>query len=165
MTSTTTHAGNGAAPSWHAGFLRMVPAIQRHACSLFRDFARDERDEAVAEVTAVAMMDYLEHVEGAAPGSFDPATLATAASLHVRHSELACGRQSSRDVLSPGAQHRGGFQVEHLKESCVSERLRMRIDLRENHVPARAAGAGRAPNQRLCRPSDVALVLSERNER
>lgn len=133
MTSTKAGAGNGTVPAWHAGFLLTVPVIRRHTHALFQHLSRQERDEALAEVTAVAMMGYLGHLEKAETEAFDPTALARSAALHVLDSGRACGRESSGDVLSPTAQHQRGFKVEHLKESCKAERLRMRIDLREDH--------------------------------
>jgi hypothetical protein len=123
--------GNGAVPAWHAGFLPMMPMIRRHARALFRRLSQQERDEAVAEVTAVAMIHYLAEFEAAPSCAFDSDALAKSAALHVRRSQRACGRESSRDVLSPTAQHRLGFKVERLKESCDAERLRTRIGLRQ----------------------------------
>jgi serine phosphatase RsbU (regulator of sigma subunit) len=123
--------GNGAVAAWHAGFLPMMPIIRRHARALFRQLSQQERDEAVAEVTAVAMIDYLTMFGTARARPFDPDALARSAALHVRRSGRACGRESSRDVLSPTAQQRWGFQVERLNESCDTEPLRTRSDPRK----------------------------------
>jgi serine phosphatase RsbU (regulator of sigma subunit) len=144
MKSTAKGNGNGngtAVPGWHAEFLSIMPAIRRHARSLFRRLPRQDRDEAVAEVTAVAMMEYLNRRDGDRPECLDPAILATSAVLNVRHSGRACGRESNRDVLSPTAQRRRGFLVEHLRESCDAERQRARIDLRGNGDPNRLCEA------------------------
>jgi serine phosphatase RsbU (regulator of sigma subunit) len=130
MRFTSKAAGNGTASAWHPDFLFMVPAIRRHAYAVFRDLDREDRDEAVAEVIALAMIDYLGHLERARPEQLDPAALALSAALHVRHSERACGRESACDVLSPTAQRRRGFKVEPLKRSCEVEQLRRRFDLR-----------------------------------
>lgn len=132
MTTTKLTNGNGVAPAWHAGFLPMLPAIRRCASALFRHLSREERDEAVADVTAVAMMDYLGGIGGSTAACADPAALATSAALHVRHGDRAFGRESNCDVLSPTAQHQRGFEVEHLKSSCDAQRLRIRIDLRKH---------------------------------
>ena len=103
MKPANSHAANGTVPAWHAGFLRMVPVIRRHACGLFKDLSRQDRDEAIAEVTAVAMMDYLGRSEGTNPDASDPAALAMLAALQVWHGKRACGRESSLEVLSPTA--------------------------------------------------------------
>lgn len=141
MTSTTANASNGSVPAWHAGFLHMVPAIRRHTRALFQHLSPQERSDALAEVTAVAMIGYLGHLDEAGAEPFDFDELAETSALHVLHDGRACGRESSRDVLSPTAQHNGGFKVEQLKQSCDSARLRMRIDLRKYRgQPAAAAG-------------------------
>lgn len=130
MTATREGTGNGTVPAWHAGFLMMMPVIRRSASALFQHLSGQARDEALAEVVAVAMMGYLRHLEETQMESFDSAAFARRAALHVLASGRACGRESSRDVLSPIAQQQRGFRVEHLKQSCDAVRLRMRIDLR-----------------------------------
>lgn len=123
---------NGSIPAWHAGFLPMLPIIRRHARSLFRHLTRQDRDEAFAEVVAVAMIDFLGLLKGAQADSPDPAALGRSAALKVLRCGRACGRESSRDVLSPTAQQRRGFKVEQLKRSCEQECVPARIRLREN---------------------------------
>jgi serine phosphatase RsbU (regulator of sigma subunit) len=141
MIATKESAGNGSVPAWHAGFLHMVPAIRRHTRALFQHLSPQERSDALAEVTAVAMIGYLGHLDEAGTEPFDSDELAEFSALQVLHDGRACGRESSRDVLSPTAQHNGGFKVEHLKPSCDAARLRMRIDLRKYRgQPAAAAG-------------------------
>jgi len=135
MTSCTIVPGNGhhgAAPAWHAGFLPLMPCIRRYARSLFRHLARQERDEALAEVTAVAMVDFINLLKLDQPGAMDPAALARSAALKVLRSGRACGRESCRDVLSPTAQQRRGFKVERLSKSLDHERLQSRIRLRKD---------------------------------
>ena len=105
MTFTNNSAGNGVAPTWHAGFLPLVPVIRQHARTVFRHLSRQDRDEALAEVTAVALMGYLGNYENTAEGPADPAVLARFATRHVLNSGRACGRESRSDVLSPTAQH------------------------------------------------------------
>lgn len=130
--ATRNGSGNGQVPAWHPGFVRMMPVIRRHACDLFRYMARPERDEAVAEVLAVALVDYVSYLEDGVSEAVDPNALGAFAARTVRNGGRACGQESSRDVLSPTAQHRQGFTVERLKGSCDSAQPQIRLDLRED---------------------------------
>ena len=47
-----------AAPSWHKGFLAMLPAIQTHARIMLRNLAPEAREEAVQEVVCNALVAY-----------------------------------------------------------------------------------------------------------
>jgi serine phosphatase RsbU (regulator of sigma subunit) len=123
----------------------MMPIIRRHARSLFRHLTRQERDDAFAEVTAVAMIDFIGLLKRDQAGSLDPAALARSAALKVLRSGRACGRESCRDVLSPTAQQRRGFAVECLQDSYEQERLRTRIRLREDAEPFSARQPGEPP--------------------
>jgi serine phosphatase RsbU (regulator of sigma subunit) len=146
MTPTKKTARKCTVPAWHADFLLMVPEIRRQTHALFQHLSPHERDEALAEVTAVAMTCYLENLEEGGKASFDPAALAESAALYVLNGGRACGRESSHDVLSPTAQHQRGFKVEQLKQSCAARRLRMRIDPRKDRgLPAPAAAATQLP--------------------
>jgi serine phosphatase RsbU (regulator of sigma subunit) len=130
--ATKNGSGNGHVPAWHTGFVRMMPVIRRHARALFRYMARPERDEAVAEVIAVALVDYVRYLEDGVSEAVDPNALAAFAVRTVRNGGRACGQESSRDVLSPTAQHRRGFTVERLKGSRDSAQPQKRLDLRED---------------------------------
>lgn len=106
--------------------------IRRHARDIFRHMARPERDEAVAEVIAVALVHYVRYLEDGVSQAVDPNALAGFAARTVRNGGRACGQESSRDVLSPTAQHRRGFTVERLKGSRDSAQPQIRLDLRED---------------------------------
>ena len=133
LTATRNGSGNGHVPAWHTGFVRMMPVIRRHARDFFRHMARPERDEAVAEVTAVALVDYVRYLEdGGVSEAVNPNALAAFATRTVRNGGRACGQESSRDVLSPTAQNRRGFTVECLKGSRDSAQPQKRLELRED---------------------------------
>ena len=46
-------------PQWHAAYLRMVPRIRRHAQMRFRHLNPADREEAVQEVIARSLLDFL----------------------------------------------------------------------------------------------------------
>jgi hypothetical protein len=116
--------GRGVVPAWHAGFLAALPAIRRYARAAFQRLSSQEREEALAEVTAVALVDYLASQGRGGLEGVDCDTLACCAVLHVKDGQRACGRESSWDVLSPTAQQRRGFSVRHLKGSRATGSLR-----------------------------------------
>lgn len=132
LTAARNGSGNGHVPAWHTGFVRMMPVIRRHALDLFGHMAPPERDEAVAEVIAVALVDYVSYLEDGISEAVDPNALAAFATRTVRNGGRACGHESSRDVLSPTAQDRRGFTVECLKGSRDSAQPQKRLDLRED---------------------------------
>lgn len=132
MTTIQQSNGNGTVREWQSEFLLMMPAIRRHAQTVFRHLCRQERDEALAEVVALAMIDYLELMEADGPEPCDAARLAQSASSGIQRGERAWGQESSSDVLSPLAQYRRGFRVERIKDSCEAKQLHTRIDHRRN---------------------------------
>jgi hypothetical protein len=119
--------GKGVVPAWHAGFLAALPAIRRYARAVFQQLSSQEREEALAEVTAIAMMDYLASRKRGEREGVDRDTMACSAVLHVKNGQRACGRESSWDVLSPTAQQRRGFNVQRLKESGEAGSLSERV--------------------------------------
>ena len=99
----------------HAHFLSILPRIEAHAQIRFRHLrCPGRRDDAVAEVIAVAWKWYLRLSErGKDVGGF-VGTLADYAVRHVRSGRRVCGRERADDVLSRHAQEKSGFRVEGL---------------------------------------------------
>ncbi len=96
----------------HATFLKLLPAVQNHAAIQFRHLTPGEREEAIAEATAAAFVNFKAAVRLGTTHRVKASMLAHYAALHVRHGKHVGGsRQSRRDVLSPHARRRGGFQV------------------------------------------------------
>jgi hypothetical protein len=50
-------------PAWHAGFLKLLPGIRRCARHAFRNLRGDSLDEAIAEISANALVAYARLVE------------------------------------------------------------------------------------------------------
>lgn len=103
-------------PRLHAGFLSILPAVERHARFAFRHWhGSHDREDAVAETVAVAWAWYVRLVRrGKDPSAF-PSALAAYASRHVKCGRRLCGTESTSDVLSPTARQRRGFSVERLR--------------------------------------------------
>src|SRR5262249_38071935 len=99
----------------HAGFLQLLPRVERHARVAFRGVrCPHRRADAVAEVVALAWKWYVRLVcRGQDPAAF-AAALATFAARAVRSGRRLCGRESVKEALSALAQARHGFVVASL---------------------------------------------------
>lgn len=101
-------------PAWHAGFLKLLPAIRTHARCCFRELATDAREEAIQEVVSLALIAYVrlheqgrEHVAFAVP-------LARYAVHRVRDGRCAAGGANVRDLTSARCRCHKGVIVERL---------------------------------------------------
>ena len=101
-------------------FLSILPRIELHGRISFR-FLRCPalRDDAVAEVVALAWKWHLRLAERGGDATQFPATLATFAARAVRAGRCLCGRERARDVLSPSAHRQHHFVVERLPDFCT----------------------------------------------
>jgi DNA-directed RNA polymerase specialized sigma24 family protein len=99
----------------HAGCLAILPVIEAHARFAHRHLARyHDREDAVAEIIAVAWSWYIRLVQrGKDPAAF-PTALASFAVRHVRSGRRLAGTEPARDALSPLAQQRRGFTISPL---------------------------------------------------
>jgi DNA-binding NarL/FixJ family response regulator len=98
-------------PTWQAGFVALLPAIQRQARYRFRSLTVDDRDEAIAETVAAACVAYRAlHAQGRLHLAY-PSTLASFAGRHTAEHRHVGGHATTRDVMSPAAQRRHGFDV------------------------------------------------------
>ena len=99
----------------HAGFLNLLPAIERHANVVFRRRAPAEREEATAVAVAAAFAGYVRlAAQGKNPERDFASGLVTYAVMHAKSFRQVGSRTSSTDALSPLAQQRRGFRVESL---------------------------------------------------
>jgi hypothetical protein len=123
---TQTSGAEFASPSaehLQAAFLQILPRIRTHAEIAFRHLkCPAKRDDAVAEVVAFCWRWYSRLAEQGRDASEFVSTLATLAARHVRGGRKLCGQERSKDVLSPVAQKRHGFNVEALPHSTSRSR-------------------------------------------
>ena len=99
----------------HAHFLCILPRIETHARIAFRHLrCPGKRDDAVAEVVAVAWKWYLRLGETGKDIDGFVTTFADYAVRHVRSGRRLCGQARAKDAFSPLAQARHGFRVESL---------------------------------------------------
>jgi hypothetical protein len=107
-----------ASDSWQAGFLAILPTVQTHARIQFRRLSADQREEAIQEAIASACAAYQLLAAQGKLSVAHPSTIADYAVRQVRDGRHVGGRRDSlRDVLSPLAHRRYGFNVElfHLR--------------------------------------------------
>jgi hypothetical protein len=114
-------------------FLSILPRIELHGRICFR-FVRcpDQRADAVAEVVALSWCWYVRLAERGKDATRFPATLATFAARAVRAGRRVCGRERSRDVLSPTAQRQHHFTVERLPDFSTLRSNPLAEALRDN---------------------------------
>ena len=102
------------APRWHRRFLKLVPAIVRHAKYAFRREKGEAKQDLIQETIANALVAF---VTLARRGRLDLAhgsTLAQYATKQIKDGRRVGNKLNVRDVLSPYAQRLKGFKVESL---------------------------------------------------
>jgi hypothetical protein len=108
-------------PPWHRRFLALMPAVRRSAEFSFRKLRPDLRKEMVDEVVVNALAAFARLVERGKEDSAFPSSLAEYAVKQVRQGRKVGSRLNSKDVSSPYAQQRNGFQVERLDQFDASD--------------------------------------------
>jgi hypothetical protein len=101
----------------HAGFLALLPRIERHSEVCFRHVrCPHRRADCGAEMVALCWKWYGRAAQqGKEVGRF-VSILATFAARHVRSGRRLCGQEKGKDALSPLAQTRHNFVVEKLPD-------------------------------------------------
>ena len=100
----------------HAAFLSILPRIELHGRCSFKHKPSDKRDEAVAEMVALAWKWFLRLAERGKDATTFPTTLARFAAQAVHNGRRLCGQEKIKDVLSPRAQQAHDFVVVSLPE-------------------------------------------------
>ena len=101
-------------PAWRAGFLKLLPDIQRQARLAFRGFKREAREEAVQEVVVNAMVAYARLVELGKRDVAFAGPLAGYAVAQYRVGRLVATKLNVCDITSFHCQRRKGLVVERL---------------------------------------------------
>ena len=86
-------------------FLKFLPAVQRHASISFRDMHPTDREEAVAEATAAAFVNFKAISRRGAASVVTPSTLAQFAVLQRPHRERSCDHTRPTPVESTRLSH------------------------------------------------------------
>jgi DNA-directed RNA polymerase specialized sigma24 family protein len=99
---------------WQAEFLRLVPRIRRYAEMRFRHVNPADRDDAVQEVIARALLQFLRLWELGKADLIYAGPLARYAVAQVRGGRRVGGRLNIRDVSSTYCRARKGVSLESL---------------------------------------------------
>jgi len=107
--------------SLQAAFLALVARIELHGRIYFRNVKSPEKkEEMIAEMVAMAWPAYVRLVRrGKDPARF-PAAFASFMARAVAGGRRLAGMVKAKDVMSPVAQRRHGFGVEHLPISTAT---------------------------------------------
>src|SRR5262245_62212190 len=101
----------------HAGFLTLLPRIERLARSFFRHVAcPGRRADAVAEAVAIAWAQYRRCAEQGRDAARFAVSLALLAARAAGSGRRLCGQERAQDALSPVARMRHGFAVVSLTD-------------------------------------------------
>ena len=103
-----------AVPSWHAGFMALLPAIHAYVRRAFRHLPPEAREDAVQEGIGSALVAYVRLVERGKTELAYATPLAVYGVSRVRVGRRIGSPWSSCDVLSPHAQRKKKFTVERL---------------------------------------------------
>ncbi len=99
-------------------FLKILPKLQLHGRIFFRHIkCRQSRDEAIAEMVAVAWKWFVGLSHRGKDVSNFPVTFCRFAGFAVKSGRRLCGQEKPKDVMSPVAQKLRGFRVEALPMS------------------------------------------------
>jgi hypothetical protein len=115
--SAATSAGSDhkqVQPAWHAGFLKLMPAIHRHARFSFRHLPAGAREEAIAEVLADAVLAYVRLESLGKTDLAYPTVLARYAIGRYRDGRRVGGQSNANDVMSGRCLRRNGVVVQPL---------------------------------------------------
>jgi len=123
-----------ATPAWQEIFLRMMPAIRRHARIAFRHLDGESRDECVQAVVcncccAVARLAEL--------GKLDlcyPSVLARFGVAQVKDGRMTGGHLNCRDISSPYCQRKKGVRMEQLDKYDAQEDAWQEIVIEDRHA-------------------------------
>ena len=104
-------------PPWHTVFLRLVPRIRQHAQIRFRHVNPADREDAVQEVIARALLQFLRLLELGKEHLIFAGPLARYAVAQVRGGRRVGGQLNIRDVSSQYCRARKGVALESLDRS------------------------------------------------
>jgi hypothetical protein len=101
----------------HAAFLTILPRIELHGRCYFRHKKIHKRDEAVAEMVALAWKWFRSLAARGKDATEFPMALARFAAQAVHNGRRLCGQERTNDALSPRAQQEHNFTVVSLPDT------------------------------------------------
>lgn len=134
-------------PHWHTMFLGLVPRIRQHAQIRFRHTNPADREEAVQEVIARSLLQFLRLIELGKEHLIYAGPLARFAVAQVRGGRRVGGELNVRDVSSSYCQARKGVLLDSLnryddaseswQEALVEDRRATPADLAAARIDVR----------------------------
>jgi hypothetical protein len=121
-------------PSWHKGFLAMLPKILAHAKFAFTHLRAEARAEAVQEVAANACRAYARLAELGKTDLAYANVLARYGVKQTRDHRKVGGRLNVCDVLGKYCQTRKGVVVERLDHFDDAENAWLEILVEDRHA-------------------------------
>jgi hypothetical protein len=121
-------------PAWHEPFLRMLPAIRRHARIAFRHLDPEAREEAIQCVVCNACSAIARLAE---LGKLDVAyatVLARFGVAQVKDGRMTGGHLNCKDVLSPYCRRLKSVTVERLDKFDCTENEWQEILIEDRHA-------------------------------
>jgi hypothetical protein len=126
--------------AWHAAFLAMLPAIERHARISFRKLDPEAREEAVQETICYALLAYRQLVARGKADVAYPSPLARYGVAQFRAGRRVGSRLNKNDALSSYAQRQRGFRVDSLDKFDGEEEGWREVVVEDRHAgPAEIA--------------------------
>ena len=122
------------AAALRAAFLSLLPRLERHGRIAFCALRADQREEALAEMLALAWTWFVRLAKRGRDATRFASMLATFAARAVKSGRRLCGQEKAHDVLSAMAQRRHGFRVEQWPENTIPCRSLLREALADNTV-------------------------------
>ncbi len=115
-------------PAWHAGYLKLLPAIRSQLRFAFRYLATEARQEAIQEGLASTLVAYRRLVQQGRAEIARPSPLANYAVRQFFAGRLTGNRLNVRDLTSTAGRLRHGFTIERLdrwddRDECWQEVL------------------------------------------
>jgi hypothetical protein len=107
----------------HARFLVLLPRIELHGRIFFRDLACHKREEAIAEMVALAWKWFCRLAERGKDVSQFQMDFVYLVARAVKSGRRVASQAKAKDVMNPATQRRHGFNVERLHSStCASHK-------------------------------------------
>jgi len=126
---------------WQAGFLAILPQIERHLACAFRRLDPEAREDAIQEGTVSCLKAYVRLFEQGRLERAFPTALARFAVRHIRSGRTVGCRLNVRDPLSRYAQIRKRIHVQRLDRYCreSGQWIEAIVEDRRASIPDRVA--------------------------
>ena len=120
--------------TWHAEFSRLVPSIRQHAQVRFRHVSPADREDAVQEVIARSLLQFLRLMELGKEHLIFAAPLAHYAVAQVRGGRRVGGRLNIHDISSPYCRARKGVSLESLDRIDATSDVWQEVLVEDRHA-------------------------------